>query len=429
MTNLPSSAHRTDAAPANAATVIVGGGIIGLATAYKLLEADRGRRVVVLEKETVVARHQSGHNSGVLHAGLYYAPGSLKARLAVDGIRQMKAFCREFGVLHEVCGKLVVATSEQEVPRLDELLRRGTSNGLSGLRTLSPAEAREREPHVRCVAALLVPEEGIVDYTAVCSALVDRIVERGGEVRTSTSVETIASDSRGWTVATPHGDLRASFLINCAGLQSDRVARLAGERLDLRIVPFRGTYFKLRPERRSLVNHLVYPVPDPAFPFLGVHFTRTIGGDVEAGPNAVLALAREGYHALNVNLRDAASALLFPGLWRFLRRYPSMVGYELRRSLSRQLFCASLQRLVPEIQVGDLLPGGAGVRAQAVASDGTLVQDFVIRQTSKALHLLNAPSPGATASLAIADVLVSRMGEHADYGRRSPAGSLIRSPF
>jgi L-2-hydroxyglutarate oxidase len=411
MTNLPSSARRTEAVRDNDATVIVGGGIIGLATAYKLLEADRGRRVIVLEKESAVARHQSGHNSGVLHAGLYYAPGSLKARLAVDGIRQMKAFCREFGVPHEACGKLVVATSEQEVPRLDELLRRGTANGLAGLRMVSPAEALEREPHVRCVAAVLVPEEGIVDYRAVCHALVDRIVERGGEVRTSTAVETITPDGRGWVVATPHGDLRASYLINCAGLQCDRVARLAGEKLDLRIVPFRGTYFKLRPERRSLVNQLVYPVPDPAFPFLGVHFTRMIGGDIEAGPNAVLALAREGYRPLNVNLRDAASALLFPGLWRFLRRYPSMVGYELRRAFSRRLFCASLQRLIPEIQAGDLLPGGAGVRAQAVASDGTLVNDFVIRQSPRALHLLNAPSPGATASLAIGDVLVSRMAE------------------
>jgi L-2-hydroxyglutarate oxidase len=411
MTNLPSSARRTEAARDDAAIVIVGGGIIGLATAYKLLEADRGRRVTVLEKETAVARHQSGHNSGVLHAGLYYAPGSLKARLAVDGIRQMKAFCREFGVPYELCGKLVVATSEQEVPRLDELFRRGTANGLAGLRMLSPAEAREREPHVRCVAAVLVPEEGIVDYTAVCRALVDRIIERGGEVRTSMAVQTITPDGRGWIVATPHGDLRASYLINCAGLQCDRVARLAGEKLDLRIVPFRGTYFKLRPERRSLVNHLVYPVPDPAFPFLGVHFTRMIGGDVEAGPNAVLALAREGYRPLNVDLRDAASALLFPGLWRFLRRYPSMVGYELRRAFSRRLFCTSLQRLIPETRVGDLLPGGAGVRAQAVASDGTLVNDFVIRQSPRALHLLNAPSPGATASLAIGDVLVSRMAD------------------
>jgi len=409
MTNLPSFVRPAEA-PGSSATVIVGGGIIGLATAYKLLEADRGRRVVVLEKESTVARHQSGHNSGVMHAGLYYAPGSLKARLAVDGIRQLKSFCQQFGVPHEVCGKLVVATSEDEVPRLEELLRRGLANGLTGLRKLSPGEATEREPHVRCIAAVLVPEEGIVDYTAVCSSLVDRIVELGGEVRTSTAVESIASTQDGWILVTSSGEVRASYLVNCAGLQCDRIARLAGETLDLRIVPFRGEYFALRPERRALVNHLIYPVPDPAFPFLGVHFTRMIGGDVEAGPNAVLALAREGYRASNVNLRDAADALLFPGVWRLLRRYPNMVGYELRRSLSRRVFCASLQRLVPDLQVDDLLPGGAGVRAQAVASDGTLVQDFVIRQSARALHLLNAPSPGATASLAIADVLVSRLG-------------------
>jgi (S)-2-hydroxyglutarate dehydrogenase len=409
MTNLPSFTLPAKAGRENSATVIVGGGIIGLATAYKLLEAQPGRRVIVLEKEATVAQHQSGHNSGVLHAGLYYMPGSLKARLAVDGIRQMKTFCQLYSVPHEICGKLVVATTEQELPRLEELMRRGIANGLSGLRMLPPAEAREREPHVRCMAAVLVREEGIADYIAVCDTLVDRIVESGGVVRTGTTVEAIASHADGWTIETRRGEVRGSYLINCAGLQCDRVARMAGETLDLRIVPFRGEYFKLRPEPRSLVNHLIYPVPDPAFPFLGVHFTRMIGGDVEAGPNAVLALAREGYHALTVNVRDAADALLFPGLWRFLRRYPTMIGYELRRSLSRRLFCASLQRLIPELQLDDLVPGSAGVRAQALASDGTLVQDFVIHQTSRSLHLLNAPSPGATAALAIADVLVSRL--------------------
>jgi (S)-2-hydroxyglutarate dehydrogenase len=409
MTNLPSFTLPAKAGRENSATVIVGGGIIGLATAYKLLEAQPGRRVIVLEKEATVAQHQSGHNSGVLHAGLYYMPGSLKARLAVDGIRQMKTFCQLYSVPHEICGKLVVATTEQELPRLEELMRRGIANGLSGLRMLPPAEAREREPHVRCMAAVLVPEEGIADYIAVCDTLVDRIVESGGVVRTGTAVEAIASHADGWTIETRRGEVRGSYLINCAGLQCDRVARMAGETLDLRVVPFRGEYFRLRPERRSLVNHLIYPVPDPAFPFLGVHFTRMIGGDVEAGPNAVLALAREGYHALTVNVRDAADALLFPGLWRFLRRYPTMIGYELRRSLSRRLFCASLQRLIPELQLDDLVPGSAGVRAQALASDGTLVQDFVIHQTTRSLHLLNAPSPGATASLAIADVLVSRL--------------------
>jgi L-2-hydroxyglutarate oxidase len=321
----------------------------------------------------------------------------------------MKRFCVEHGIAHEECGKLVVATSDAERPRLAELIRRGTSNGLTGLRVLSPEEAREREPHVRCVQAVLVPEEGIVDYSAVCSALVDRIVELGGEVRTSTEVRSISSDGKDWVIQTEADEIRSSFLINCAGLYCDRVAEMCGEKPDLRIVPFRGEYYELREDRRSLVRNLIYPVPDPAFPFLGVHFTRMIHGGVEAGPNAVLALSREGYRAGNVNARDAFDALSFPGLWRFLRRYPSMVSYELRRSLSRRLFCESLQRLVPDLKEEDLVPGGSGVRAQALGRDGKLLQDFEIRQSERALHLLNAPSPGATASLAIAGMLVSRL--------------------
>lgn len=408
MSNLSTTSRSTEASAAST-TVVIGGGIIGLATAYKLLHADRHRRVIVLEKEAKVGQHQSGHNSGVLHAGLYYAPGSLKARLAVDGIRQMKRFCADFGIAHEECGKLVVATSERERPRLAELIRRGTSNGLEGLRVLTPEEAREREPHVNCVQALLVPEEGIVDYPAVCAALVDRIVEHGGEVRTSTEVTSVSSSGSGWVLQTAAGELRSSFIINCAGLYCDRVAEMCGEKLDLRIVPFRGEYYELREERRSLVRHLIYPVPDPAFPFLGVHFTRMVNGGVEAGPNAVLALNREGYRGRKMNARDAFDVLSYPGLWRFLQRYPTMVSYELRRSMSRRLFCASLQRLVPELREDDLVEGGSGVRAQAVGRDGKLLQDFEIRQTERALHLLNAPSPGATAALAIAGMLVSRL--------------------
>ena len=408
MSNLSTTSHSTEAS-ASLPTVIIGGGIIGLATAYKLLNADRHRRVVVLEKEAKVGQHQSGHNSGVLHAGLYYAPGSLKARLAVDGIRQMKRFCTENGIAHEECGKLVVATSDAERPRLSELIRRGTSNGLEGIKVLSPEEAREREPHVSCVQAVLVPEEGIVDYPAVCAALVDRIVELGGEVRTSTEVRAISAGDRGCVIQTAGAEIRSSFLINCAGLYCDRVAEMCGETLDLRILPFRGEYYELREDRRSLVRNLVYPVPDPAFPFLGVHFTRMIHGGVEAGPNAVLALSREGYRPGTANMRDAIDALSYPGLWRFLGRYPSMVTYELRRSMSRRLFCKSLQRLVPDLREEDLVEGGSGVRAQAVGRDGKLLQDFEIRQSERALHLLNAPSPGATAALAIAGMLVSRL--------------------
>jgi len=402
------TSHSTEAS-AIRTTVVVGGGIIGLATAYKLLLADRQRRVVVVEKEANVGQHQSGHNSGVLHAGLYYAPGSLKARLAVDGIRQMKRFCAEFGVPYEECGKLVVATSDAERPRLAELIRRGTSNGLEGLRVLTPEEAREREPHVDCVQGLLVPEEGIVDYPAVCATLAERITELGGEVRTSTEVRSVASTTSGWAIQTSADEIRSSFLINCAGLYCDRIAVMCGEKLDLRIVPFRGEYYELREDRRSLVRNLIYPVPDPAFPFLGVHFTRMIGGGVEAGPNAVLALAREGYRGRKANLREALDSLSYPGLWRFLRRYPTMVSYEVRRSLSRRLFCQSLQRLVPELDESDLVEGGSGVRAQALSRDGKLMQDFEVRQSERALHLLNAPSPGATAALAIAGMLVSRL--------------------
>jgi len=408
MSNLSATSHSTEASAASA-TVVIGGGIIGLATAYKLLHADRHRRVIVVEKESKVGQHQSGHNSGVLHAGLYYAPGSLKARLAVDGIRQMKRFCAEYGIAHEECGKLVVATSDSERPRMAELVRRGTSNGLEGLRLLTPEEAREREPHVNCVQALLVPEEGIVDYPAVCAALVDRIIERGGEVRTSSEVKSIASSDAGWVIQTSAGELRSSFIVNCAGLYCDRIAEMCGEQLNLRIVPFRGEYYELREERRSLVRHLIYPVPDPAFPFLGVHFTRMVNGGVEAGPNAVLALNREGYRGRKMNTRDAFDSLLYPGLWKFLRRYPTMVSYELRRSMSRGMFCQSLQRLVPDLREEDLIEGGSGVRAQAVGRDGKLLQDFEIKQSERALHLLNAPSPGATAALAIAGMLVSRL--------------------
>jgi L-2-hydroxyglutarate oxidase LhgO len=381
--------------------IVVGGGIVGLAAAYRLGERFPGARIVVLEKEDGVGRHQTGHNSGVLHCGLYYKPGSAKARLAVSGIRQMVAFCQENGVAHEVCGKLVVAADESEIERLDALRERGLANGLEGLRRLGPEEMREIEPHAGGVAALRVPQEGIVDYPAVCAALVARLAERGARVATGARVERLRRSGDGWVAETPAGAFEADFLINCAGLYCDRVAQLAGERRDVRILPFRGEYYKIRPERQSLVRNLIYPVPDPRFPFLGVHFTRLIHGGIEAGPNAVLAFAREGYRKTDFNLRDLADALSYGGFWRFLMRYPSMCWYELRRSLSRELFCRSLQRLVPEIQTGDLAAGGSGVRAQAITPQGELEQDFRIISRRNALHVLNAPSPAATASLAI----------------------------
>lgn len=400
---MPQSGPRTVA--------IVGGGIVGLATALKLSERFPAAGITVLEKENAVGRHQTGHNSGVLHCGLYYKPGSIKARLAVNGIRQMVAFCQENSVPHDVCGKLVVAADESELPRLRDLLKRGTENGLEGLRWLEPAEMHEIEPHVGGAAALRVPQEGIVDYPRVCEVLVSKLTARGVRVVTGARVGRIRHAGAGWTAETTAGAFEAGFLINCAGLYSDRVAENAGERRDVRIVPFRGEYFKLRPDRQNLVRNLIYPVPDPRFPFLGVHFTRLIHGGVEAGPNAVLAFSREGYRKTDFNPADLFDALTYRGFWRFLRRYPSMAWFELRRSFSRRIFCQSLQRLVPEIQPDDLATGGSGVRAQALSPAGEIIQDFQLIARPNALHVLNAPSPAATASLAIGEEIVRMVAD------------------
>jgi len=389
--------------------VVIGGGIVGLAVARELLIRVPGAAVTLLEKEAAVGRHQSTHNSGVLHAGLYYQPGSLKARLAVEGIRLMTDFCHQHGVAHEICGKVVVATDARELPALDQLWERGRQNGLRDLRRLTPAELREIEPHVAGLAAIHVPEEGIVDYRGVCAALQRAIESAGGTVHTSSRVTRIDPTSTGWIVGTEAGAHVCDYLINCAGLFSDRVAELAGIKRHVRIVPFRGEYFLLRPAAQSLVRHLVYPVPDARFPFLGMHFTRMIHGGVEAGPNAVLALAREGYSWRDFSPPDLADAVGFPGLWRFLWKYPSLCSGEIVRSLSRRLACRSLQKLVPAVTSADLRPGGAGVRAQAMHVDGTLIQDFWLEQRPRALHVLNAPSPAATASLAIARELVARL--------------------
>lgn len=394
--------------------LVIGGGIIGLATAYRLLETWPGTRVTVLEKETVVGSHQSGHNSGVLHAGLAYLPGSRKARLATAGIRLMRAFCERHGIAHDICGKVVVATSPDELPRLRSAMERGKANGLVGLEWLDAPALRELEPHARGIAALRVPEEGIVDYRAVCHALAAGIVERGGQIRLDSGVcalrRTGAASTAGWVAETTSGEIGGSFLVACAGLQSDRVARMAGEHPPVRIIPFRGEYYRLRPERVHLVRQLVYPLPDPAFPFLGVHFTRRVGGGVDCGPNAVLALAREGYDGRpGISLRDAGSALGYPGLWRFLRRHPGQSWHEVRQSLSRARFTQALQRLIPEVRSDDLVPGGAGVRAQAMHPDGRLEHDFIFVNAPASLHVVNAPSPGATASLAIAGEIVSQL--------------------
>ena len=387
---------------------VVGGGIVGLAAAYRIGQRFPDAQITVLEKEPDVGRHQSGNNSGVLHAGLYYKPGSTKARMAVCGIRQMVAFCQENGVPHEVCGKLVVASNEEEVPRLRDLLARGQQNGLEGLEWLVPEQMREIEPHAAGVAAVRVLQEGIADYPAVCSTLARKI---NGRVVTGARVERFRKAGGAWIAHTGAGDFEFDLLVNCAGLHSDRVAALAGVRREMRIVPFRGEYYRIKPERQCLVRNLIYPVPDPKFPFLGVHFTRLIHGGIEAGPNAVLAFAREGYRKRDISLGDLADVFTYSGFWRFLARYPRMCLDELRRSFSRELFCRSLQKLVPEIRVEDLETGGAGVRAQALAPSGELIQDFRIVREADAVHVLNAPSPAATASLAIGEEIAKQVAE------------------
>ncbi|HEX4066368.1 MAG TPA: L-2-hydroxyglutarate oxidase [Acidobacteriaceae bacterium] len=391
-----------------AQVAIIGGGIVGLATAFRLLERFPSTRLLLLEKENGPGQHQTTHNSGVLHCGLYYKPGSVKARLAVQGIRRMVEFCAAHNVPHEVCGKVVVATGQEEIPRLHALLERGIANGLEGLELLGPEQIREIEPHAAGLAGIRVPQEGIVDYSIVVAALVDEIRNRGGEVRFSSQVTRLRNGG-GWTVETTGGDFEAGFVINCAGLHSDRVSRMGGGRDSSRIVPFRGEYYTLKPAAQHLVRNLIYPVPDPQFPFLGVHFTRMIHGGVEAGPNAVLAFAREGYRMTDISLRDMVESVTFRGFWRFLLRYPSMCWDEFRRSLSSALFCRSLQRLVPELRPEDLAPGGAGVRAQALSASGELIQDFRFVVQPRALHVLNAPSPAATAALSIADEIIDRV--------------------
>jgi L-2-hydroxyglutarate oxidase len=385
----------------NKRVLLIGGGIVGLATALKLKARVPGCRLTLVEKEDDVGRHQSGHNSGVLHCGLYYKPGSAKARLAVSGIQEMMRFCQEHDIPHDVCGKLVVACNEEEVARLKKLKERGTENGLKGLKWLELEAMREIEPHVGGIAALRVPQEGIVDYPRVCTTMARLVRESGTEIVTGARVDELLPVAGLWRASTTAGDFEADWIINCAGLHCDRVSQLAGQRREVRVVPFRGEFYKLRKDRQQLVRHLIYPTPDPAFPFLGVHFTRMIGGGIEAGPNAVLAFAREGYRLWHLNPRDLADALTFGGLWRFLLKYPHMAVHELRGSFSKAYFCRNLSKLVPEITPDDLVAGGTGVRAQAMAPAGELVHDFHFVRGHNALHVLNAPSPAATASLAI----------------------------
>jgi (S)-2-hydroxyglutarate dehydrogenase len=398
---MPGMLSRVDA-------VVVGGGIVGLATSLALLGRKPGASLVVLEKEATLVAHQTGRNSGVIHAGLYYKPGSLKAAMCLRGRGLLERFCTEHDVPFERCGKVVVATRDGQLAGLDELERRGRANGLSGVRRIAREELREREPHTDGVAALLVPETGIVDYKQVSSAYARELERRGGELRVGARVVGIQRRGDRVVVESTVGEIEARVLVACAGLQSDRVARMAGVSIDVAIVPFRGEYWMLAPERVGLVRHLVYPVPDPAFPFLGVHFTRRIGGGVEAGPNAVLAWKREGYSRTSFDAVDAWNIATWPGFWRMASKHWRAGLAEQTRSLRRKAFARACAELVPEVRGEDLTPGGAGVRAQAVARSGALVDDFSIAEAERMVHVLNAPSPAATASLAIGEEIASR---------------------
>lgn len=380
---------------------IVGGGIVALATARALTERAPRTRLVLLEKEARLAQHQTGHNSGVIHGGIYYRPGSAKARLCVEGGRLLIEFCEAHGIRWERCGKVIVATAPDELPRLQALYERGLANGVPGLALIDPPRLRELEPHARALRAIHAPNTGIVDYREVAAALARDLTGHGVTIETGARVDAVRRTAEGLELVTPRLTVHARALINCAGLYADEIARRAGAAPGVRIIPFRGEYYFLRPERRHLVRGLIYPVPDPAFPFLGVHFTRTVHGDVEAGPNAVLAFAREGYTFGRVNVRELAGTLAYRGFWAMAGRYWRTGAYEMYRSLSRAAFVRALRRLVPDLRPEDVRRGGAGVRAQAVSPDGTLVDDFRIVEAADAIHVLNAPSPAATASLAI----------------------------
>lgn len=379
---------------------IIGGGIVGLATAKALVE--RGvRQLVVIEAESRLAAHQTGHNSGVIHSGVYYKPGSAKARNCLEGRELMYRFCAEHGIPHDRCGKVIVAVEERELPALAEIERRGHANGLTGLKRLTAAELKEHEPHVAGIAGLFVAETGIVDYKAVTAKYAELVTAGGGEVQTSVRFVGMKRDGNELVLQTTAGELRAGHLVNCGGLQSDRVARLCGVDPGVKNIPFRGEYYDLKPHAQHLCRNLIYPVPDPRFPFLGVHFTRMIGGGVEAGPNAVLAFRREGYKFTDVSVRDMLELTNYRGFWAMAAKYWLTGLGEMKRSLSQYSFWKSLHRLIPTIKRDDITPAGAGVRAQAVTPDGKLVDDFFIRGESRMVHVLNAPSPAATASISI----------------------------
>jgi L-2-hydroxyglutarate oxidase len=385
---------------------IIGGGIVGTASALRLLDK-KNYSILILEAEDELAAHQTGNNSGVIHSGLYYKPGSLKATNCVTGREMMYQFCSEQNLNHEKCGKIVVATTEHEIHALNLLADRGKANGLNGLRKLNRDELKENEPHVTGVAGLFVPQTGIVDYKEVVNKYAELIQLKGGIIKTGSKVNSIKKLSSETILITATDEFKAKLIVNCAGLQSDRVARLCGVNPKLKIIPFRGEYYKLKKEKEHLVRNLIYPVPDPQYPFLGVHFTRMINGGIEACPNAVLAFKREGYSKKDFSFRDVLDMKFYPGFWKMAMKHYKMGIGEFRRSFSKKLFVKSLQKLIPEVQYDDVYPEGAGVRAQALEPDGKLVDDFRIIEAKNMIHVLNAPSPAATASLSIGEKIAS----------------------
>lgn len=389
---------------------IVGGGIVGLSTGMALYQRFPNAKVVVIEKEAVVADHQTGHNSGVIHSGIYYKPGSFKARFARQGSKSMTEFCQMHGIEHDICGKVIVATKPEELPLLDDLYSRGLQNELA-IQRIGVDELKEIEPHVNGLGAIRVPQAGIVNYRQVSEKMADIIRGNGGEIKLNTKVEKIDEGLDEVIIDTNNGTIKARVVINCAGLYSDRIAAAAGYKTDMKIVPFRGEYFKLKPEKRFLVNHLIYPVPNPKFPFLGVHFTRMISGEVDAGPNAVLSFKREGYKKTDFNAKDLAEVLSYKGFWKLASKFMKEGMDEYVRSFSKKQFTKSLQELIPEIQEDDLIPAPAGVRAQALQDDGNMVDDFHIIMGKRTIHVCNAPSPAATASIEIGKEVVNRIPE------------------
>jgi (S)-2-hydroxyglutarate dehydrogenase len=390
--------------------VVIGGGIVGLSVAWAILEKKPKTRIAILEKEDGFAHHQTGRNSGVIHSGIYYKPGSLKAKLCREGNRRLVEFCELYGIQYEICGKVIVATTASELPRMEQLYERGIANGLAAQR-LSASEVNEIEPHVHCLAGIRISSTGIVDFVGVCQRLAELIKGQGGELRLGTKVQSVRENGSEVVLETSKDALSARWIINCAGLHSDRVAKLAGAEPGARIVPFRGEYYELTPERRSLVRNLIYPVPDPEFPFLGVHFTRMIDGSVHAGPNAVLSLKREGYFRTSFDVRDCLDTITYGGFWRMAAKHGRSGLEEIHRSFSKRAFVRSLQKLIPEIRGDDLIPASAGVRAQALRPDGALVDDFLIVRAPRSIHVCNAPSPAATASLEIGRLIVEEIPE------------------